>query len=153
MEFWRGKNSGILGGKNTGVGCHFLLQWTFLSPVDWTWISCIAGKFFTVWTTRVSLFTIDEFPGITVSRGLFLLQNGTWLWLLDGLFYFHRGDILWYCLWSWEEWEEEEKKEKGTLSYCKWLTPMCGRLKTCLSPISLIFRSSVSFHILIFVEC
>ena len=29
-------------GKNTGVGCHFLLQGVFLTR-DWTWVSCIAG--------------------------------------------------------------------------------------------------------------
>ena len=37
--------------KNTGVSCHVLLQgpsW----PRDWTWVSYIAGSFFTVWATR-----------------------------------------------------------------------------------------------------
>ena len=33
-------------GKNTGVGCYFLLQGIFL-PMDQTHISCIAGRFFT----------------------------------------------------------------------------------------------------------
>ena len=28
-------------GRNTGMGCHFLLQGIFLSPRDQTWISCI----------------------------------------------------------------------------------------------------------------
>ena len=37
--------------KETGVGCHFLLQGIFL-PRDWTWISCTVGRFFTSWTTR-----------------------------------------------------------------------------------------------------
>ena len=34
-------------GKNAGVGSHFLLQGIFLTQV-----SCIAGRFFTSWTTR-----------------------------------------------------------------------------------------------------
>ena len=38
-------------GKNTGVGCHFLLQMIFRCR-DWTHISCIAGRVFTVWATR-----------------------------------------------------------------------------------------------------
>ena len=37
-------------GKNPGVGCHFLLQRIFLTQ-DRTQVSCIAGRFFTVWTT------------------------------------------------------------------------------------------------------
>ena len=38
-------------GKNTGVGCHALL-WGSSGPRDWTCISYIAGKFFTIWATR-----------------------------------------------------------------------------------------------------
>ena len=45
--------SGDFPGKNTVVGCHFLLQEIFLEktkPKDWIWVSsvsCIAGRFFT----------------------------------------------------------------------------------------------------------
>ena len=39
-------------GKNTGVGCHALLQ-GILPTQGWTQVSRIARKFFTVWTTRV----------------------------------------------------------------------------------------------------
>ena len=35
-------------GKNTGVGCHFLLQGIFPTPRDWTQVSQIAGGFFTI---------------------------------------------------------------------------------------------------------
>ena len=37
--------------KNTGVGCHSLLQG---SPQlrDWTQVSCIAGRFFTIWAFK-----------------------------------------------------------------------------------------------------
>ena len=41
-------------GKNTGVGCHFLLQGIF-QPKDWTQVSCTAGRFFTIWATREAL--------------------------------------------------------------------------------------------------
>ena len=36
--------------KNTGVCCHFLLQ-GISTPRDWTWVSCIASRFFTNWAT------------------------------------------------------------------------------------------------------
>ena len=38
-------------GKNIGVGCHFLFQGTSRLR-DWTQVSCIAGKVFTLWVTR-----------------------------------------------------------------------------------------------------
>ena len=54
--------------KNTRVGCHSLLQGIFQAkilewvaipfsrgsswPGDWTWVFCIAGRFFTIWATR-----------------------------------------------------------------------------------------------------
>ena len=37
-------------GKNTGVGCHFLLQGIF-PPRDRTHVSDTAGRFFTIWAT------------------------------------------------------------------------------------------------------
>ena len=33
-------------GKNTGMGCHALLQGSYWRK-DWTWVSCTAGSFFT----------------------------------------------------------------------------------------------------------
>ena len=44
-------------GKNTGVGSHSLLQGIF-QPRDWTQVSCIAGRFFTIWATREALALI-----------------------------------------------------------------------------------------------
>ena len=38
-------------GKNTGVGCHALLQGSS-QPRDWTQVSCTAGRFFIIWATR-----------------------------------------------------------------------------------------------------
>ena len=42
---------GILPGKNTGVGCHSLSRGSSPSR-DQTRVSCIAGRFFTIGTTR-----------------------------------------------------------------------------------------------------
>ena len=43
-------------GKNTGVGCHFLLQEILSNPgtepKDQTQVFCTAGRLFTVWATR-----------------------------------------------------------------------------------------------------
>ena len=48
--------------KNTGVGCHFLLQQICPRPRDWIWVSCVAGRFFTFWATR-------EAPGMAKGLG------------------------------------------------------------------------------------
>ena len=42
-------------GKNTGVGSHFLSQESS-RPRDWTQVSCIAGRFFTIWATREGIW-------------------------------------------------------------------------------------------------
>ena len=42
-------------GKNTGMGCHFLLQEISSRPRSWTQVSCIAGRFFTTSTTWEAL--------------------------------------------------------------------------------------------------
>ena len=40
-------------GKSTEVGCHFLPQGIFLIPSrDWTQVSCIVDRRFTVWAAR-----------------------------------------------------------------------------------------------------
>ena len=41
-------------GKNTGVGCYALLQGIFLTQES-NLVSCIAGRFFTIWATREAL--------------------------------------------------------------------------------------------------
>ena len=54
-------------GKNTGVGCHFLLKASSWLR-DGTWVSCLAGRFFTIWATRkVAVFMfITVFSLITI---------------------------------------------------------------------------------------
>ena len=53
-------------GKNTGEGCHSLLQWIFptqgLNPG-----LLIAGRFFTIWATREALYLGDKSYWITKS--------------------------------------------------------------------------------------
>ena len=44
-------------GKYTGVGSHSLLQGSSW-PKDWNRVSCISGRFFTVWATREALIGI-----------------------------------------------------------------------------------------------
>ena len=47
-------------GKNTGVGCHFLLQGNFLTQ-GLNWVSRTAGRFFTIWATVcVCVFIIES---------------------------------------------------------------------------------------------
>ena len=54
-------------GKNTGVGCHSLLHGSFW-PRDWTWVSCIASKFFIIWITRESYLVLsDQIRSVTQS--------------------------------------------------------------------------------------
>ena len=43
-------------GKNIGVGCHFPSLGGLPDPGIEPWVSCIAGKFFTIWATREALF-------------------------------------------------------------------------------------------------
>ena len=43
-------------GKNTGAGCHALLQGLFLTE-DWNGVSYTAGRFFIIWTTREAQFS------------------------------------------------------------------------------------------------
>ena len=68
----------LCSGKNTEVGCHFLLQGIFL-PRDWIWVSCITGRFFAIWATREvwvvrSLCNQFHFP-YSISILLFHLIN------------------------------------------------------------------------------
>ena len=59
--------------KNTGVDCHSLFQGIFLIQ-DRTQVSCIAGRFITVWTTwKAHYFLLVNihrwwFPGGSVSK-------------------------------------------------------------------------------------
>ena len=49
-----GSSPWVSPGKNTGMGCHFLLQGIF-PPWDWTRVSRIAGRLFIDWATREAI--------------------------------------------------------------------------------------------------
>ena len=63
-------------GKNTGVDSHSFLQGSS-SPRDWTWVSCIADRFFTIWATSPYSGGIQGFIEI-----LFANKNGIYHWEL-----------------------------------------------------------------------
>ena len=56
-------------GKNTGVGCHSLLQGSSQQR-DWTCIYCLAGRFFTTGPPGIS---IKKFPKESLGLKIFLL--------------------------------------------------------------------------------
>jgi len=53
-------------GRNTGVGCHFLLQGIFLTQENPTQVSCIAGGFFTTEPPRSGLWQGTGFKPLAV---------------------------------------------------------------------------------------
>ena len=98
-------------GNNTGVGCHFLLQGIFpaqgLNPV-----SCIAGGFFTDWTTREPLHMhTSSFISIYIFIYLSIYLYINWeLWVntkplisvQHHRFYCFSFDIYYFIFWHWE---------------------------------------------------
>ena len=65
--------------KNTGVGCHALLQGIFPAQ-DQTQVSCIADGFFTVWVTREAQLYIDK-NCINITEVLCILTSISPQWL------------------------------------------------------------------------
>ena len=51
--------------KNTGVGCHFFLQGIFPTQGS-NWVSCIAGRFFAIWATKL----VNKSPSQRIGPGL-----------------------------------------------------------------------------------
>ena len=60
---------GVSPGKNTGVGCHAFLQGTS-QPRDQTQVSCISGRFCTVWATREAQIYVWKWSSSVVSNSL-----------------------------------------------------------------------------------
>ena len=59
----------ILGSSVHGILQARILEWVAIpfstgssQPRDQTWVSCIAGKFFTIWATREALSTQQTTP-------------------------------------------------------------------------------------------
>ena len=67
-------------GKSTGVGCHFLLQGTS-RPRDWTQVSHIVDRCFTVWATRDSNYHTIAFISYASKTILKILQARLQLYL------------------------------------------------------------------------
>ena len=61
-------------GKNTGVGCYALLQGIFLTQES-NLVSCIAGRFFTIWATRESPYVVCPY---FMSNFISLVQHETY---------------------------------------------------------------------------
>ena len=64
---------------STGMGCHSLLQGIF--PRNLTWVSCIAGRFFTSWATREAhlfLTTTPKSRNYCSSPSLTDEETGAW---------------------------------------------------------------------------
>ena len=70
-------------GKNTGVDCHFLFQGSS-QPRDRTWVSCIAGRCFTVWATSQTLKSASSMAPLTcrsrTSESTFRGKNSEQWW-------------------------------------------------------------------------
>ena len=63
--------------KNIGASCHFLLQGSS-HPRNWTQVSCIASRFFTIWATREEFQSLADGFGCfhhKGSRGDFLIRR------------------------------------------------------------------------------
>ena len=78
---------GILQAKILGVICHVFLQGIFLTR-DWTWVSCITGRFFTHWDFKRNCQVLnwsfestsikDIFVSCTAKKKLCELQSRIW---------------------------------------------------------------------------
>ena len=84
--------------KNTGVGCHSLLQ-GISQPRDRTHISCSAGRFFTVWATRKPIFIGKETNSECQSWSQVLFPPHQGEVLLEGPFLFHACECFVLGLW------------------------------------------------------
>ena len=65
-------------GKGTGVVCHFLLQGSF-QPRDWTRVSLIAGRHFTIWATRGTLLSFLRVKPKFMTYKPLTFQRKEWL--------------------------------------------------------------------------
>ena len=65
-----------------GVCSHSLLQGSFW-PRDWTQVSCIAGRFFTVWATREALCSLCIPSFYKTKKCQFDTASVVWPWRLQ----------------------------------------------------------------------
>ena len=109
-------------GKNTGVGCHALLQETI--PIQGSnQVSSIAGRLFTIWNTREA--QILEQVAFPISRGSFQPRNGTRISCTADRF---------FTSWATREVDKMGDDSLIELSWCNnWGFPgdSCGKESTC----------------------
>ena len=83
-----------------------ILQWVAISFSrgcsrcrDWTWVSCIAGRFFTVCATREALL-------VKSSHSKYQKQHSWWKWkiYLPAACWSYKGKVKCSCPWSWVIW-------------------------------------------------
>ena len=79
-------------GKNSGVGCHSLLQGTFPTQGS-NLVSYIAGRFFTVWATRDGFLNIVGF-----SKNCNLSLKSTVWWNRYCGSFLHYSSVDWWSL-------------------------------------------------------
>ena len=102
-------NNSLPGSSVNGILQARMLKWLASlfskgssQPRDWTPVPCIAGRFFTIWTTRTAA-VITEGPVIFVTIEILSIlhtkvnskcsQNVSWVLYLDHLFLFEKSPI------------------------------------------------------------
>ena len=97
-------------GKNTGVGCHFLLQ-GYSQPKIRTWVSCIVGRFFTVWATRE---TQDPKSCVAKKQGRSSCpeQNHNWTHAQDDWHHLSFFIVSFSFKLTWIHWNQKVKQKK-----------------------------------------
>ena len=78
----------LLGSSVHGILQKRVLEWVAISfsrgssqPRDWTWVSCIAGRFFTNWTTREAPSYIVMESNLTLSFSPSYSARSHWGWV------------------------------------------------------------------------
>ena len=111
-----------------GISQARILEWVAISfsrgssqPRDWTWVSCIAAKFLTIWATKVMQ------PVLLVCgnrRFLPVYKSCSCAFLLDAFFFFNlKRPCAQACAYLFKIWEDssrlwKENKENGSKSVC-----------------------------------
>ena len=116
-------NCSQLGSSIHGILQARILEWFAMifsrgssQPRNWTWVSCIVGRFFTIWATReVDLHTLLCLPGSSDSKNPPAMKE-TQVWSLgqeDPLekeMATHSSILAWRIPWTEESWGHKESR-------------------------------------------
>ena len=126
------------GGKNTGVGCHSLLQEIFSQPRDWTQVSHIVGRRFTIWATRETgklAQMVKHRPTMQETQ----VRSLGWEDLLEKETAPHSSTLAWKISWT------EEPGRLQSMGSQKvrhnWATSLSLSLSMCVNPKLWIYPS------------